>query len=269
MSLENNPELGESQISRRAALKLLGKSALAVTAATVVPQIFEPSRVHAQELKLNNEVIPPQGSIIDDIAQFGLSAVEPVVTSQGYGLGQVFSAPIFKRLGVPFGTHISDEKVQILGRANNREIVDKSHLYGIVYNAGVWFSDAISTKITGSTPLVVKVVMSGMMGLASNAIYKGHPDRPQSAEPEFMSGWKIPAYQIADNLFYWQLMEKHGFLRSTIARSIKDVSVLLAGKYLHRSARGLANGMVTVVAPPQAVDEISRSVIARSLGKKS
>lgn len=262
MAIEN--ELTPDQRSRREALKWLGKGALVVAAVTTAPQIFNQPSAEAEGM--TDKFLPDRDSLVPDFIPQAFSVVEPFVLSEAYGGIQFLTAPVLRRLRLPIGTHVSEEKVRVLSRAQDKEILDKGFIYGVLYNMGIWLSDAISAKMFGNAGWGTKIVMSGIIGLSSNAIYKRDPDRPAAGmEPEYMSGWRVPAFQILDNLVYWQLMEKYGFPSSTVARLLKDLSVLYAGKYLYRYTPNLVSDAVMLTASPQSVDDLAKVVINRSL----
>ena len=170
---------------------------------------------------------------------------ETVSQTTVFTVAELTTAPLVHGIKAPIGSSVSEDNVRVISRAGLRKMIYSSLVSAIPQEVLRWIPSVVLPNTT-SESWQTNLIQATIMAMAGNAKYTLKP-KPHSIEPDYFPNQKLPLYQVAENMFFWDMLRGKGLVSSIAAHSLNAFLKLLAVRFIYRTSETLATNIVPIV----------------------
>lgn len=173
-------------------------------------------------------------------------AFEAISQTAVFTAAELVTAPLVHGIKAPIGSRVSEEDIRVISRASLGRVIYSSLISAIPQEILRWIPNSLLPN-TIAERWQTNLIQGTIFAMAGNAKYVSKPESQNSSEPDYFPNQKLPVYQVAENMFFWDILRGKGLLHSIASHSLNAFSKLLISSFIYRISPTVAANIVPIV----------------------
>lgn len=197
-----------------------------------------------------------------------IEVFETVSQTAVFTAAELLTAPLVHGIKAPIGSRVSEEDIRVISRASLGKMIYSSLISIIPQEVLRWIPHSLLPN-TIAERWQTNLIQGTIFAMVGNAKYVSKPESQNSIEPDYFPNQKLPVYQVAENMFFWDILRGKGLLHSIAAHSLNVFSKLLVSKALYRILPTAVTSVAPIVTEAMVADSVNEGLSANFSKKKS
>jgi hypothetical protein len=156
----------------------------------------------------------------------------------------------------PIGSRVNEEDIRVVAHSNIPDIMSGAALPSIGLELVRWIPHVLLPNNLKNS-LTTNLLQASVSAMIENQKYVEDQTTPGTGKrPHYFLNGKLPLYQLAEGMFYWDLLSKKGLPHSITSHLVNASLKLVVIKRLYKSNPTTAENVLAPITQADSVDWI-------------